>query len=87
MAVDLNVNYNTVARAYMELERMGIVNTLQGKGTFVAAKPVSHDEVIRSAKLRGLVTEFLAKVAEFGFTTSEVLEELSLRDARRKEES
>jgi GntR family transcriptional regulator len=41
MAVDLNVNYNTVARAYMELERMGVVNTLQGKGTFVATKPVS----------------------------------------------
>ena len=28
MAVDLHVNYNTVARAYMELERMSVVNTL-----------------------------------------------------------
>jgi GntR family transcriptional regulator len=87
MAVDLNVNYNTVARAYMELERMGVVNTLQGKGTFVAAAPVSVDEVVRGAKLRGLVNEFLARVAEFGFSTKEVLDELSLRDAARKEKS
>ena len=89
MAVDLNVNYNTVSRAYMELERMRIVNTLQGKGTFVAEKPVPVDEVVRAAKLRELVTEFLAKAAEFGFTPREVAAETSLRSTEdgREEES
>jgi GntR family transcriptional regulator len=79
MAVDLNVNYNTVSRAYMELEHLGVVNTLQGKGTFVAAKPVSLDEVVRATKLRRLVNESLAKAAEFGFKPEEVLAEMSLR--------
>ena len=89
MAVDLNVNYNTVSRAYMELERMSVVNTLQGKGTFVAEKPVSVDEVVRVAKLRELVTEFLARAAEFGFAPREVAAETSLRVASdgREEES
>lgn len=89
MSVDLNVNYNTVLRAYMELERMGVVSTLQGKGTFVASKPVSVDQVARRAKLRELVTEFLAKTAEFGFGPSEVLNEMSLRVPSKgtKEES
>jgi GntR family transcriptional regulator len=89
MAVDLNVNYNTVARAYMELERMGVVNTLQGKGTFVASNPVSMDELVRATKLRELVNEFLAKAAEFGFSPQEVAAEMSLRvpDAGAEEES
>ena len=79
MAVDLNVNYNTVARAYQELEREGVVNTMQGKGTFVASKPVPVDEVVRATKLRNLVSEFLAKAAEFGFTPEEVHAETALR--------
>jgi len=89
MAVDLNVNYNTVARAYLELERMGVVNTLQGKGTFVAEKPVPLDEVVRATKLRGLVNELLAKAAEFGFTPRELATELSLRvpEAEPREDS
>jgi len=88
LAVDLNVNYNTVARAYLDLERMGIVHTLRGKGTFVADRPVSQDEVVRTAKLRELVTEFLSKAAEFGFSPQEILEDLSERAAapRSKEE-
>lgn len=87
MAVDLNVNYNTVARAYLELERMGVVNTLQGKGTFVATPTVPIDQVVRSQKLRNLVTEFLSRTAEFGFGPEEVIAELSLRTSREEPRS
>ena len=89
MAVDLNVNVNTVARAYLELERMGVVNALQGKGTFVGAEPVPVDEVVRATKLRELASEFLARAAEFGFSAREVVSELSLRvpDDATKEKS
>jgi GntR family transcriptional regulator len=79
LAVDLNVNYNTVARAYLELERMGIVHTLRGKGTFVAQKDVPEDEVVRAAKLRELVTEFLSKAAEYGFGPADIVGELADR--------
>jgi GntR family transcriptional regulator len=84
MAVDLNVNYNTVARAYLELERMGVVNTLQGRGTFVASKPVPLDEVVRGTKLRGLVNDFLSHAAGFGFAPAELLAELALRVPERE---
>ncbi len=86
LAVDLNVNYNTVARAYLDLERMGIVHTLRGKGTFVADRPVSPDEVVRAAKLREIVTEFLSKAAEFGYSPQEILEYLSERAAAPRPE-
>jgi DNA-binding transcriptional regulator YhcF (GntR family) len=79
LAVDLNVNYHTVARAYLDLEHQGIVHTLRGKGTFIADREVSEDEVSRNAKLRELITEFLAKAAEFGFSPSEVFSDLSER--------
>src|SRR5688572_32957317 len=36
LAVDLGLNVNTVARAYRDLERAGVVNTMPGMGTFVA---------------------------------------------------
>lgn len=89
LAVDLNVNYNTVARAYLDLEHQGIVHTLRGKGTFIADRGVAEDELVRGAKLRELVTEFLSKAAEFGFGPEEVRTELAERNSARgaKEES
>ena len=86
LAVDLSVNYNTVARAYLELERMGIVHTLRGKGTFIADMELPEDEMIRSAKLRDLVTEFLSKAAEFSFGPEDIQSELAERLPRAKKE-
>ena len=39
LAVDLQVSVITVKRAYLELEREGIIVTQQGKGSHVASKP------------------------------------------------
>jgi GntR family transcriptional regulator len=35
LAEELRVNRNTVAKAYLELERQGIIETIAGKGCFV----------------------------------------------------
>ena len=39
LAVDFQVSVITVKRAYLELEREGVIVTQQGKGSFVASKP------------------------------------------------
>jgi hypothetical protein len=44
LAVDLGLNVNTVARAYRDLERAGVVDTMPGMGTFVA-----HEAPMRRA--------------------------------------
>jgi GntR family transcriptional regulator len=36
LAADLLVNPNTVARAYRELERDGVIETMAGRGSFIA---------------------------------------------------
>jgi GntR family transcriptional regulator len=49
LAEQLVVNPNTVARAYLELERSGIVSKRQGSGTYVsdAASPLSRREKLK----------------------------------------
>jgi GntR family transcriptional regulator len=79
LAVDLGVNSNTVARAYLELERMRVVHTLRGKGTFIAQGEPPEPDALRAAKLRDLVTECLSKAAEFGFGAAELAAELADR--------
>ena len=39
LAVDLQVSVITVKRAYLELEREGVIVTQQGKGSWVARNP------------------------------------------------
>ncbi len=43
LAVDLTINPNTVARAYRELERDGIIETSPGRGSFVRSGGVARD--------------------------------------------
>jgi GntR family transcriptional regulator len=53
LAEELRVNRNTVAKAYAELERQGVIETLAGKGCFVRA---NHSPYTREIRVR-LVTE------------------------------
>lgn len=39
LAAELQISVITVKRAYLELERDGVILTRQGKGSFVAAQP------------------------------------------------
>lgn len=51
VVAELAINPNTVAKAYRELEREGLVVARQGRGTFVsgslAASSVEHHEALR----------------------------------------
>lgn len=84
LAVELQVNPNTVIKAYTELEREGIVNTEQGTGTFVAAgasAPMSQTN--RQAKLESLCSEFLAQAALYGFSAQDVITAIETLQSRR----
>lgn len=83
LAVELEINPNTVARAYSELEIRGIVTTQQGSGTFISDQEVSLDEEERKQILARLVQSFLASVSSYGFSIEDVIDYLqALRDER-----
>src|SRR5437899_1438546 len=73
LAVNLEVNPNTVIKAYTELERAGILSTEQGSGTFVAPQPTPLPEAEKRAKLEGLCAEFLSQVSRYGFSSDDVI--------------
>lgn len=79
LAVDLQINPNTVARAYSELEIRGIVNTQQGTGTFISEKKIELTDEERKEILAGLVRSFLATASSYGFTVDEIAVYLTKR--------
>jgi GntR family transcriptional regulator len=84
LAVELQVNLNTVAKAYRELEIRGVLNTQQGSGTYVAPVQVERDQVERRRQVVQLVNEFLARAAAAGLPPEEVVAELAVRVEEHK---
>ncbi len=81
-AVDLGVHPNTVARAYKELELLGVVVRRAGEGTFVGLKPADRHEIERQAKLERLCLKVLSRARALGFTADELLESLTELQSR-----
>ena len=84
LAVDLQINPNTVARAYNELEIRGIVNTQQGTGTFISEKKIEMNKEERCEILAGLVRSFLATASSYGFTIEEIRDYLTQREEEKE---
>lgn len=62
LAKDLHISVITVQRAYENLTRDGFIETVSGKGSFVAAQ---NKEFIREEQLR-VAEELLQKAAKIG---------------------
>jgi GntR family transcriptional regulator len=78
----LVVNPNTVARAYSELEREGILNTRQGLGVFVAAPKMELTRKARKERLTDLLDRLLTEAVCLGFSADEVLDAVTERVKR-----
>lgn len=52
LAVELAINPNTVARAYRELQRDGVISVTRGSGTRVSPRPPSITEAEAATRLR-----------------------------------
>src|SRR6516162_374756 len=75
LSVDLAVNPNTVLRAYRELELGGLLETLQGTGTFISQKKVKKDDAERERQLAQIVADFVARAGAAGFTVEDLLKQ------------
>jgi len=82
LAEQLMINPNTVARAYLELERAGIVVKRHGAGTFIADSPPSVNKRQRQEILQERVDALLAEARQLGVDYSELLDLLHSRQKK-----
>jgi GntR family transcriptional regulator len=74
LAVELQVNANTVARVYAELERAGVIETKRGVGSFISATPAqAHPPREHDRRLRAFATRVLADAEAVGLTVDDVI--------------
>jgi len=69
---DMGVNPNTIARAYSELEREGVIVTRRGQGTYVTD---DHQKVlkIRDEMAASALSTFLESLRALGLSNEEIL--------------
>jgi GntR family transcriptional regulator len=79
LAVNLQVNPNTVRKAYSELEILGILDTQQGTGTFVSDQQVEIGEAEKQRMLGQICDELVARGHQYGFTLREIVNHLNRR--------
>ena len=76
MAMNLKVNPNTLQRSYQELERLGIVYTQRGTGTFVGEDKEMVDDLKREMA-KEVIDSFILRMKSLGFTTNEIIKSVS----------
>lgn len=85
LAINLQVNPNTVSRAYRELEIRRVVTTQRGTGTFVSAEPsVAANQAKRGEFLEKFCNEWVAEAGKFGFSLQELVSALKDRLSDRR---
>lgn len=73
LAKDLHISVITVQRAYEDLTRDGFIETVSGKGSFVASQ---NQEFLREEQLR-IAEKLLCKAAEIGRSNGITYERLA----------
>ena len=87
LAGKLLINPNTVARAFQELERLGVVRSLRGKGMEVTAEAPPWCRSHRQDLVRGRIADVMREAVSSGLTAEAIVklveEELARANGRR----
>jgi GntR family transcriptional regulator len=91
-AADLRINPNTVARAFQNLEREGVIRTVPGGGTFVASVAAHSSNLLKAEKLRRLrpfATQLAVEASQLRLTPADLhkLLDTALRDLEKSRRS
>lgn len=72
LAEQLIINPNTVAKAYSELSRDGVITTHQGKGVFIAEPREVYTAAERQRRLQPLIDALAREALALGYGAGEV---------------
>ncbi len=85
----MELNPNTVRKAYSELEILGVLDTQQGTGTFVSNQEVEIADTEKRRMLRQICDELVARGQQYNLTLKEIVDHLQRRldDGREEKNS
>jgi GntR family transcriptional regulator len=73
LALELRVNFNTIARAYRILDEAGVISTQQGRGTYILELPSPEAAGnIRAQALQELTQRYLSDAERLGISVEEL---------------
>lgn len=72
LSVQLTVNPNTVVRAYQQLEQLGVLEPLRGRGMVVTADAAKRCKTRRKELLREKVDELIREAVSAGLTDDDL---------------
>jgi GntR family transcriptional regulator len=72
LALELTINPNTVARAYLELEHQGFLYKRQGQGTYVCTPAIGAARRERNKIVAGLFEKAIVEAVSFGMSAAEI---------------
>lgn len=74
MSSMITANPNTVSRAYSELERLKVIETIRGRGTYVTSeyKPVIEEE--RMENLKDSIKKIIVEAKYMGLSKEKMIE-------------
>lgn len=72
MAVNLNINYNTVNKVYRSMETSGLIMSKRGRGTFVAENPDFDEGDSVESTVDAMIGDFIRQCEELGMTRDEI---------------
>lgn len=84
VAVALKIDLNTVRHAYDELERVGAITLVRGRGSFVAKPPPVMGARARQVQVDGLAKQVLATAVSMGIDPVAVADRITAL-AKQKE--
>ena len=84
VAVALKVDLNTVRRAYDELERLGAVELIRGRGSFVAQPPPAMGGAAHETETDNLARQTLAAAAAMGVDPRALADRIAALAAERE---
>jgi GntR family transcriptional regulator len=88
LAEELRVNRNTIAKAYSELERMGVIETVPGKGCFLSENHSPLKKEVRRKMLIEEIDQVIVQAHHLQVPRDEFLEiireRLALLDSKRR---
>ena len=73
MAMELGITPGTVAKAYREMEQIGMIETIRGKGTFIASRPETVRDEKEIKKVREEMKENCLELIYQGMEKKEIL--------------